>query len=45
MNVEGKMITITAVVSELYFKQLMDGSECFHDVEWDVQDYDMEGEE
>ena len=37
---EGKMITITGIVSELYFEELMDGRECFHDVEWDVQDYD-----
>ncbi len=37
---EGKLITITGVVSKLYFQELMDGKECFHDVEWDVQDYD-----
>tara|TARA_Y100001937_G_scaffold122923_1_gene184933 strand:- start:714 stop:1007 length:294 start_codon:yes stop_codon:yes gene_type:complete len=37
---EGKLITITGVVSELYFEELMDGRESFHDVEWDIQEYD-----
>ena len=35
---EGEMITITGVVSKSYFEELMDGSEPFHDVEWDIQE-------
>ena len=35
MNTE--MITITAVVSKSYFKELMKGSEPFNGVEWNTQ--------
>ena len=41
---EGGMIKITGVVSKLYFEELMDGSEPFHDVEWDIQEYDEDAE-
>ncbi|MBW1821531.1 MAG: hypothetical protein JRI92_07165, partial [Deltaproteobacteria bacterium] len=41
---EGGMITITGVVSKLYFDELMDGREPFHDVEWDIQEYDEDAE-
>lgn len=34
---EGEFITITGVVTELYFEELMDGRESFHDVEWDIE--------
>ena len=37
---EDSFITITGIVSKLYFEELMDGRECFHDVEWDIQEYD-----
>ena len=37
---EGKLITITGIVTKLYFEELMDGRESFHDVEWDIQEYD-----
>tara|TARA_Y100001937_G_scaffold127703_1_gene200788 strand:- start:105 stop:383 length:279 start_codon:yes stop_codon:yes gene_type:complete len=37
---EGEMLTITGIVTKLYFEELMDGRECFHDVEWDIQEYD-----
>mgnify|MGYP003131258996 FL=1 len=37
---EGDFITITGIVTKLYFEELMDGRECFHDVEWDIQEYD-----
>jgi hypothetical protein len=35
---EVEMITITSVVSKSYFEELMDGRECFHDVEWDIKE-------
>ena len=37
---EGDFITITGIVTKLYFEELMDGRESFHDVEWDIQEYD-----
>lgn len=35
-----KWITITGVVTKPYFEELMDGREPFHDVKWDIQEYD-----
>ena len=41
---EDDFITITGVVTKSYFEELMDGRECFHDVEWDIQEYDIYAE-
>ena len=35
-----KWITITGIVTKPYFEELMDGREPFHDVKWDIQEYD-----
>lgn len=37
---EEDFITITGIVTKLYFEELMDGRESFHDVEWDIEEYD-----
>jgi len=37
---EGDFITITGIVTKLYFEELMDGRESFHGVEWDIKEYD-----
>jgi hypothetical protein len=40
MKEDEDFITITGIVTKLYFEELMDGRESFHDVEWDIQEYD-----
>ena len=37
---EEDFITIIGIVTKSYFEELMDGRESFHDVEWDIQEYD-----
>lgn len=42
MTDEGGFIKITGIVSKLFFDELMNGREPFHNVEWDIQEGDTD---